>query len=145
MNNSRTTGEQNKVCRTTMYVQAAQAQHTKGVRRFLVAQTGLDNACYAVGAVFRPSFPHPSVPAHRFPSHQHEPRLTKVKQNPSPRCTQSEIPRERSAQLSGSVGDSRFSFLCVVFPSSHFIPMRCSRDWKAGSWRRLSQTGSTLR
>src|SRR5271166_5985599 len=30
--NRRTTGEQNNVCRTTMYVQAAQAQHRKGVR-----------------------------------------------------------------------------------------------------------------
>ena len=31
-------------------------------------------------------------PAHRFPA-RHEPRLMKGKQNPSPKCTQSEIPR----------------------------------------------------
>jgi hypothetical protein len=50
----RTTGEQNKVYCTTMYVRSVQAQHTKGVRRFVTAQTGLDKACYGVGAVLRP-------------------------------------------------------------------------------------------
>jgi hypothetical protein len=50
----RTMGEQNNVYHTTMYVQAAQAQHTKGVRRFLVAQTGLDTACYALRRSFPP-------------------------------------------------------------------------------------------
>jgi hypothetical protein len=50
----RTMGEQNKVYHTTMYVRAAQAQHTKGVRRFLAAQTGLDTACYALRRSFPP-------------------------------------------------------------------------------------------
>jgi hypothetical protein len=71
-----TIGEQNIVCRTTMYVQNAQRQGTKGVWGFLEGQTGLDKVGYGG---LRGS--HPSTSRH--------PR--KAKRNQTPRRMQSGI------------------------------------------------------